>query len=256
MKARTFAIALAVAGLTIATSITAVVPAEAATVTGVTNGKYGSAQAVAVNRSPAFPTCTAGMTSTYDLLTVSGFYSGPFSDATGGAVPLGTNYLMVQANPDVMNTTSPWRLALYNSSGAELRWDGFAWITAPAGGFTTEQLFSSSGQIYGASSSGFLYVSTARGFGLFVQPNGGIPTDPYSYTPNASLNTCVSSIAIAAGLDQLSVSDVPTAGSPGSTGGGTGGGTGGTTYKNFGQSDKTAAPGSRDRWTYSGGRSK
>lgn len=202
-------------------------PATAAGTTGITLGKFGSAQVAAVQRSPAFPACTTDPTySPIRIFGWGGTYYSPYSDATGGPVDLGDRYLMVQANPDAGNTANPWRLTMYSAAGEELRWDGSSWITAPAGGFTTEQLFSSSGQIYGVSSAGFLYVSGPRDFGAFVTPGGPLQYNPYTYTPSASLNDCISYPggyrAVGSGLGDLPVTSEPVSGATGGGGEGSG----------------------------------
>lgn len=187
---------------------------SAASVTGVTNAKFGANQAFAVQRNPAWPTCSDTTTPpTFDSFTVSPNappYDAPYSDTTGGPVPLGTNYLMIR---DSGNTDYPWAIAMYNASGDELRWNG-AWVTAAqvGGTFTTEKIFTEKGQIYGADSQGFLHDSL-NGYGTFFSPNSVLDTSR-TYTPTSSYNVCIDKYgsglrAIGANLGTLPVSDTP-----------------------------------------------
>jgi len=196
---------LAVLGaVTIAVSAIAVQWAAAEQVTGITNARFGAEQSFGVQRSPAYPTCSDA--NTYNAFTVSA-PSAPFSEAVGGAVDLGTNYLMIQDSGDV---TAPWAIAMFNASGAELRWSGTAWVTAAevGGTFTTEEKFAPKGQIFGASEEGLLHDSVPSGFGTFFSPNS-VLVGSRTYTPTASLNDCVNSQAVGANLGNLPVNDDP-----------------------------------------------
>jgi len=179
-------------------------PAGAASVTGITLAKFGSAQVFDVQRSPAYPTCTDA--TTFSPFTVSSPAT-PLSDSSSAQVDLGTNYLMIQASGDA---TAPWAIAMFNSSGDELRWSGSAWITATqaGGAFTTQTKFAEKGQIYGAGPEGFLHEATASGYGTFFSPNTAL-TSSATYTPIASYNDCISGQAIGAYLQNLPVNDAP-----------------------------------------------
>lgn len=183
-------------------------PAQAAIVTGITNGKFGSAQAFSAAHN--FNTFCAS--NAVPPITVSNLQS-PVSDASDVATPLGSNYLMIQASGDV---NRPWRLALFTSTNQELRWNGATWVVAPSGGFTTELPFAATGSIVVASSTGLIFLSQ-EGYTTFVNPTEAVVTDPYTFSPGTSqFNQCQAGTFITQNLGNLSVSDSPFPPAPGS----------------------------------------
>lgn len=169
----------------------------------VMSGPYTSQMAFNVSRDPAFPQCSA---SGFDPITVGANRSqiGAYSDATGELVDLAAgNYSLKVAWASDVTSANPWQLIMLNASGDEVRWNGSAWITEPAGGWSgSEEPFSASGQLYGSYSDGVLYNSSA-GWGTFLmfdsdnplqqQIAAGSSAPAVTYTPASATNTCNSS---------------------------------------------------------------
>lgn len=171
-------------------------PARAA-ITGILNGQFGMDQAFAVLRTPAYPACVDD--TSYSPWTVTLFAtlagSMPYSEATGAPVNLGPDHLRIVASG---NVASPWGIARFTPGGAEVRYDGAAWVTEPGGGWTTETPFTDEGQLYGLGDEGFMHDSSARNFGTFFSNIGVlVPNQAVSYTPRAEFNVCPASRAIA-----------------------------------------------------------
>lgn len=167
---------------------------------------YGKALNVWDNGSNAsIPECTlssdaAPVYNPVELSVPNGSVTQVWSDPSNNWVSIqGGNYLQVNSSG---NSANPYSLALYNSAGSELRWNGSSWATEPSGGWTSGyQPFSAQGQLYaGASDLGVLYISSQNHatFLAFTGANplmtayqGGNPTPSYTYTPDSDFNTCV-----------------------------------------------------------------
>lgn len=163
---------------------------------------YGSAAAKAVQRTPAFPTCSG---STFNPFTVSQAEN-PYAQATGGAVDLSTvvaggAYLMLF---ETGNATYPWGIAMYPNSVAspsasdEMRFSttSSSWVDSLSSEWTTAKHFTDLGKAYGLYSGGFLHDSSG-GFGTFFLIGQTWPgADTLTYTPSAQQNSCIGNFAV------------------------------------------------------------
>lgn len=123
-------ISILVASVATATGMTlvAVAPANA----GVLDTEIHDGQAFAVQRSPAYPTCSVsgGTFNAFALTQMERPYSTPAGQNPGD---MGTDYLKLLASTD---TNHPWRLGRFNAAGQELHYDSgsSSWVdpTSPA----------------------------------------------------------------------------------------------------------------------------
>lgn len=197
----------------VASTDTTVAPA-AAPLTGLTGGQFGIDQAYAVQRTPAFPACTSDTAlSSYAVTVLPGLRSDgyPYSEATDGPVDLGNDYLTLAP---VDSPTVPWGLARFTPAGEEVRYNGTAWVTEPAGGWTTEQPFAAAGQVYGLGENGFLHSSFPDDYGTFISLDGPLnPGQLVSVQPLTGVNLCVGDQTVGdpAAFDDYLVPSIPLA---------------------------------------------
>jgi hypothetical protein len=145
--------------------------------------------------SGLFP-CTPAAVTLAPVYDSTALWGDPNNDAV--SLPAG-GYLQVQHTWD---TANPWSLNMYNAQDQELRWNGGAWITQPAGGWTSESPFAPAGQLYGADDNGVIFASSQNHFtylafdptnSLNSQFVSGASSPTYTYTPVASYNSCTNS---------------------------------------------------------------
>jgi LPXTG-motif cell wall-anchored protein len=158
---------------------------------------YEDGFAVSGNASPALPSCTED--GVFEEFTLSNL-GDPFSDATGGNEPLGSNSLALVKSRD---NNFPWALRLISSNGGELRYDSETseWIGSDDPAFQDAEPWSSAGLVYGRSSEGRYYVSYDTDEGVFLADSD--PGASVSYTPTEELNDCVEQAAVLKGSVKL-----------------------------------------------------
>lgn len=186
--------------------------AAAAGGTGILNGKYSIDQVFPVQRTPAYPPCTDD--TSYGSWTVavnsaSLSLSFPFSEATDGPVNIGADYLAIVESGD---SGAPWGIARFSPSGEEKRLSAGTWVTEPLGGWTTEAPFTTSGQLYGVGTEGFMHASEPNDYGNFFSNLGVLLAgQEVTYSSLAQYNQCVGSRAVA---DFASLATYPVPGTP------------------------------------------
>jgi hypothetical protein len=150
---------LAVAGgLTLATAT----PANA----GVLDTDIRDGQAFAVQRTPAYPTCSVsgGTFSSFRVWQMERPYSTPAGQNTAD---MGTDYLKLLPSGD---TNHPWRLGRFNAAGAELRYDSgsLSWVDSTSPAYAAGAQWDDAGVVLALYANGYFYESYPLGYGLYI----------------------------------------------------------------------------------------
>ena len=163
-----------------------------------TAATFGDGFAFSGNASPALPSCTEE--GVFEEFTFSDM-GDPYSDATGGTVPLESNSLELVRGSD---PHFPWALRLIDSDGDELRFDSetSTWVGSDDAAFDDASPWSSAGLVYGRSTEGQYFVSYETDEGVFLADS--TPGDSITYTSSAELNECVEQAAVLKGSVKLS----------------------------------------------------
>jgi hypothetical protein len=190
MKKSTFSRALAVFAASVfatgALTFATVTPAIA----GVLDTEIRDGQAFAVQRSPAYPTCSVsgGTFNSFSLTQMERPYSTPAGQNTAD---MGTDYLKLLPSGD---TSHPWRLGRFNAAGEELRYDApsTSWVDSTSPAYAGGDQWDDAGIVLALYEDGYFYESYPNGYGLYVSLvttyNLG---DGETYTPTSEFNDCV-----------------------------------------------------------------